>query len=168
MAASKLDCFQMRGLGIVVVALALVVTSGVDSSRAAASGAGGCAVKPTPGQWSAARLSFREDFVRIRRYLIAPSTANQARMYARVDFALFQYYSWAGGVLNANEGKASGHFTLQFKSGSQCFDKKTISFRVLVHASFTSTNHHGLNFSRLAHVEMKVPRITRYMDRVIR
>jgi hypothetical protein len=162
---------RVLGIAVVVFVSAFVVTRGVDPLQASA--AGSCrqpAVTPTAALWSAARSSFRDAFVRIRRYLITPTTGNQAKMYARVDFALFQFYSWQGGVLNANEGKVSGRFTLEFKTGSQCVvrNTKTISFQVLVRARFTSTNHRGMNFSRLAHVRMKVPRITRYMDRVIR
>jgi hypothetical protein len=115
-------------------------------------------------QWKAAQTSFANAFARIRTYLFNPTIANQSRMYARVDASLFQYYSYVGGQLNANKGKASGGFTWTFVAGSQCFNRttKTTSFKVHLRAHFTSKNHQTVNIADLAKVEVKPPRITRY------
>jgi len=153
----------MRIIAVVAAAVtAFVVALSVPPQRA---GAAGCN-RPTAARWAAAQSAFSGDFLRIRTYLLQPTLTNQSSMYARVNTGLFEYYSFEGGELNRNKGRASGNFTLQFRTGSQCIQSgtKTISFQVVVQARFTSTNHQRLSFSRLARVAMTVPRITSYTD----
>jgi hypothetical protein len=127
-------------------------------------------VPATAAATLAAQQAFSSDFARIRAYLLDPTLANQSKMYARVDASLFQYYSYQGGVLGASKGKVHGDFTIRFVSGSQCFGRATgiLSFRVDIGARFTSTNHKHLSFTRLASIQMKTPRIFRYIDPVTR
>jgi hypothetical protein len=165
----------MRVLAVAAVALAVVSAAGVLArpSSGASAVAAACPRPSVPASataWSAARNAFAADLSRIRRYLLEPTIPNQSRMYARVEAALFQYYSYQGGVLNANRGVVKGNFTYQFKTGSQCIVRatKTVSFQVLLTARFTSTNRERMSFARVAFVEMKVPRITRYIDPVTR
>lgn len=152
-------------LAVLIVGVA-ATSVGVDRAPGA-SVATSCArgsVTANATQWKAAQTSFATGFARIRTYLFNPTLANQSRVYARVDASLFQYYSYVGGQLNSNKGKASGGFTWTFVPGSQCFDRKTktISFRVHLRAHFTSTNHQTVNVADLAKVEVKPPHITRY------
>jgi hypothetical protein len=161
----------LRATALTAVAAAVscaALCGPADAARAAACPRG--SVSPSGAQWSAAKSAFTGDFGRIRTYLLRPTLANQAAMYARVDAALFQYYSWQGGNLNSNRGKARGTFAFTFRDGSQCVKKAThtLSFRVLIHARFTSTNRRKMIFARVALVEMRVPKITRYQDPVTR
>jgi hypothetical protein len=160
----------MRGVGALAAAAAVVLALSTGESAAAAGACPKGAVKASASQWTAGKNAFLGDFVRIRRYLLEPTLANQSRMYARVDANLFQYYSYQGGVLNSNKGKPSGSFVYAFKDGSQCLVKKTktLTFQVVIRARFSSTNHERMAFSRTAQVEMKVPRITHYVDPITR
>lgn len=164
----------MRFLAVTVAALAAASAAALGlPARTVAAVAAGCparSVEASAHQRTVAQKAFADDFARIRRYLLQPTTANQFRMYSRVDAALFQYYSYEGGVLNANRGSVSGNFTFQFKPGTHCFTSKTrtVSFQVVVRARFRSTNRHGMRFARTAVVEMRAPRITRYVDPVTR
>ena len=161
---------------VLVFAAALAAAGSVTAlgvAPADAASAAACPGRPVPAssaQTSAAKSAFTADFGRIRSYLLAPTLENQEKMYARVDSGLFQLYSFQGGQLNTNNGHVRGAFTLQYKDGTQCFDKvtKLVSFQVLVRARFTSTNHHRLSFDRVAHVQMKPPKIAHYIDPVTR
>jgi hypothetical protein len=151
-------------LATVVVAIAAM---SIGAARAPGAVSARCARGSVPAnaaQWKAAQTTFANGFARIRTYLFNPTIANQSRMYARVDASLFQYYSYVGGQLNSNKGKASGGFTWTFVAGSQCFKRatKTTSFEVHLRAHFTSKNRQTVNVADLAKVEVKPPRITRY------
>jgi hypothetical protein len=124
----------------------------------------------SPAQRRASQAAFTADFGRIRTYLLNPTTENQLRVYQRVDAALFEYYSWQGGQLNSNRGHARGTFTFRFLDGSECVAAATqkVTFQVVIKAQFTSTNRRRIAFVRTAHVEMKTPRITSYIDPVTR
>jgi hypothetical protein len=158
-------------VGAAVLAPAGAVGVGPAAARPASGNAasvstvcarGGVAV--SAAQWAAAQKGFANAFGRIRTYLLNPTLANQSRMYARVDASLFQFYSYAGGQLNENRGKAKGGFSWTFVAGTHCYDTatKTVSFQVHLRAKFTSRNKQTLKVADLAHVEMKPPRITRY------
>jgi len=160
----------MRGVGALAAAVAVVLALSTGEGAAAVGSCPKGTVKASTSQWTAGKNAFVGDFLLIRRYLLEPTLSNQSRMYARVDAGLFQFYSYQGGLLNSNKGKASGSFAYAFKDGTQCVVKKTkrLTFQVVIRARFSSTNHERMAFSRMAHVEMKVPRITRYVDPVTR
>jgi hypothetical protein len=164
----------MRFLAVVLtISAALAAGSAVSQAHANSALAAACPAHSVPAkaaQTQSAQAAFTEAFSRIRQYLLKPTMATQLKMYSRVDASLFQYYSYQGGVLGASNGHPSGAFTLQFVHGADCFTKSTgiVSFNVKVGAHFTSTNHKRLIFSRVASIQMKTPRIFRYIDPVTR
>jgi hypothetical protein len=163
----------MRFLAVLAIVLPAIAVSAVSPARGASNLAAACPRQSVPaksGPTLAAQTAFSSDFARIRQYLYQPTLANQLKMYSRVDASLFQYYSYQVGVLGASKGKVKGGFTLRFVPGSQCFASATelLSFRVNISAHFTSTNHKRLTFARLASVQMKTPKIFRYVDPVTR
>jgi hypothetical protein len=160
----------MRSVGVLAVATVVLAAVSAGTAGAAVRACPKGAVKATASQWTTGKNAFVGDFLRIRRYLLEPTLANQSRMYSRVDSGLFQFYSFQGGVLNSNKGKVTGSFAYEFKDGSQCIVKRTkaLTFLVAIRARFSSTNHRRMSFSRVAHIEMKVPRITHYIDPITR
>jgi len=158
-------------VAIRVVSVAVVVSAalalGLGEARSApTSSCPARTVAANSAQWSTAKQIFGVAFARIKTYLLNPTIANQARMYSRVDTNLFEYYSYAGGQLNASNGKVRGGFAWKFVDGSQCFDRATkkVSFRVRLTAHFTSTNRDRLSLTQLATVNVKPPRITYYQQ----
>jgi hypothetical protein len=167
--------FEMRVLFLVAVLTASlsVAAFGAGAARATGGASAGCAgrtVKASASQAAAAKAAFTTTFSAIRKYLVNPTIPNQLQMYKRVDAGLFELYSYEGGQLNSNNGHVRGSFTFQYKNGTQCFDRTTriVSFQVLVRARFTSTNRRKMVFDRLAHVQMKTPKIEHYIDPVTR
>jgi len=160
----------MRSVGVLTAVAVVFLSVWAGSGGTAGAVCPKGSVKAPAARWTAGKNAFVGDFLRIRRYLLAPTLSNQSRMYSRVDAGLFQFYSYQGGVLNASNGKVSGAFSYAFKDGSQCVAKKTntLTFQVVIRARFSSTNHARMAFSRLAHVEMRVPRISHYVDPVTR
>jgi hypothetical protein len=165
----------MRSLAVLAslsVAVVIALSSG-PGAKAVSAAAAGCPPRAVPAATplsQKAQEAFTAAFARIRQYLSRPTLQNQMKMYTRVDASLFQYYSYQGGVLGASNGKASGGFTFRFVPGSDCITRSTgiVSFRVKIGARFSSTNHKRLRFDRVASIQMKTPRIFRYIDPVTR